>query len=152
MKTGIYSITSPSGKQYVGSAVNFDKRWRNHRQALLAGTHHNKPLSEAFNKYGMGGLVFAKLIICEVKDLLMYEQIAIDTLNPKLNVLRIAGSALGMKLSMEAREKIRYAATNISAETSERRSAAQRGKVLPASTRGKISAAKKGRPGKSTPH
>jgi hypothetical protein len=26
MNTGIYTITSPSGNQYVGSAVNFKKR------------------------------------------------------------------------------------------------------------------------------
>lgn len=150
MNTGIYLITTPSGKQYVGSAVNFIRRWTNHRNELIAGTHHNKPLLSAFMKYGMAGLTFEKLIVCEKKDLLLYEQIAIDTLNPRLNVLRIAGSALGMKLTLEAREKIRFAASHISAETSARRSAAQTGRVMPAATREKISKAKAGVQGK--PH
>lgn len=44
MNCGVYTITSPSGKQYVGSAIVFYKRWSAHRRALEMGRHENKRL------------------------------------------------------------------------------------------------------------
>ena len=97
MNCGIYTITSPSGKLYLGSAVNFTDRWNLHLSNLRTNTHHNKPLQRAFDKYGEDGLVFKKLLICEKKDLLIYEQRAMDILRPEYNIAKIAGSLLGTK-------------------------------------------------------
>jgi len=105
MDCGIYTITSPSGGQYVGSALSFERRWRDHRSDLRCGKHHNEPLQKAFIKYGESGLVFTKLLCCAPQDLLMYEQMAIDTLDPKYNICRIAGSPLGVKHSPETNAK-----------------------------------------------
>jgi group I intron endonuclease len=95
--TGIYTITSPSGNFYVGSAVSFKKRWRIHLLHLRRGTHHSKPLQNAFNKYGESGMRFDKVALCPVTDLIAIEQRFIDALSPRYNVAPRAGSVLGMK-------------------------------------------------------
>lgn len=119
MKTGIYKITSPSGNFYIGSAVKFAKRWCAHKRDLACGKHHSNALQSACYKYGVGALKFEKLLVCNKKDLLMFEQRAIDILNPKYNMYRTAGSALGHSPSIETRLKL---------------SAANKGRVPPQST------------------
>lgn len=104
MNSGIYTITAPSGRFYVGSAVHFDRRWRVHLHRLRAGTHHNKPLQAAWSKYG-DKLVFKPIIICSQKDTVFYEQRAIDGLNPQMNVCRVAGKTLGYVHTDETKEK-----------------------------------------------
>lgn len=108
-KSGIYTITSPSGKQYVGSAVDFDRRWRLHLRQLRNGIHHSHVLQMAFKKYGESGLRFSVLLICQKENLLMHEQLAIDTLDPAYNICRIAGSSLGVKRRAETRAKVSLA-------------------------------------------
>lgn len=57
---GVYTITSPSGKKYVGmtAAQSFKDRWKQHKK-LLRGNHHIcAGLQNAFNKYGFEGLSF----------------------------------------------------------------------------------------------
>lgn len=130
MTGGIYTITTPSGKQYVGSAVSFSKRWSRHRKDLEKGIHSNFKLQKSFNKYGMEGLRFEILMICGPERLLDLEQIAIDTLRPKHNILLVAGSPLGTRQSEETKAK---------------RSAALKGRVVSAETRAKISKALSGR-------
>jgi group I intron endonuclease len=95
--SGIYIITSTSGKFYVGSAVNLYKRWALHRTHLKKGEHHCKPLQHAYQKYGLEGLAFKVLFICKKEDLLWYEQRTIDTLHPQYNTCLVAGSRLGQK-------------------------------------------------------
>ena len=101
--SGIYLITSLSGKKYVGSAVDIAARWRCHKSCLERKIHANIILQNAWNKYGSDGLTFSILLICSPDDLLLYEQLAIDTINPYYNISRVAGSALGVKWSHEAR-------------------------------------------------
>lgn len=102
---GIYTITTPSGKFYVGSASNFSERFRVHRHRLRSGKHHCLPLQNAFHKYDLDGLKFEILLVCDKKDLLMYEQRAIDTLNPQYNACRVAGNRAGHTPSIETRKK-----------------------------------------------
>lgn len=106
MCAGVYAITTPSGAAYVGSAVNFDRRWKQHLLHLRSGKHHNYPLQRAYLKYGEEALSFSKLLICGEDNLLMYEQIAIDAINPEYNICKVAGSKLGSKLSAETRLKM----------------------------------------------
>ena len=41
-KSGIYKIVNLiNGKVYIGSAVNFEKRWREHRRGLISKNHHS---------------------------------------------------------------------------------------------------------------
>ncbi|ARL91007.1 GIY-YIG nuclease family protein [Burkholderia pseudomallei] len=133
--TGAYKITSPSGNFYIGSAVSFVKRWRLHLLHLRRGSHHNKALQRAFDKYGESGLTFEKIALCPITDLLVVEQQFIDRLNPKYNICRVAGSVLGMK-------RAPFSDSHRAAM-----SASRKGKKLPplsAEARAKISAARRG--------
>lgn len=104
MSAGVYQIVAPSGRRYIGSAVNFDSRWRVHRHHLRKGTHHSMPLQAAWNKYG-SQLRFEKLLICNRENVVFYEQIAIDGLHPEMNVSPTAGNSLGYKHTPETKEK-----------------------------------------------
>lgn len=112
--TGIYTITSPSGNKYVGSAVSFKRRWATHLNQLRAGNHHSGPLQKAFAKYGEAALMFEKIALCPITDLIAVEQRFIDKLKPKYNRSPNAGSTQGLKLgphSEDHRSKIAKAHT-----------------------------------------
>lgn len=96
--TGVYCITnSINGKRYIGSAVSFRLRWKDHRLKLRYGKHHNIHLQRAYNKHGESALVFSKLALCPITDLLVVEQARIDSLKPEYNIAKVAGSRLGVK-------------------------------------------------------
>lgn len=98
MNTGIYVITNTAnGKQYVGSAVNFERRFRDHRRRFTNNSHPNPILSNAWKKYGEDCFKFSVLLICDSDHLLLYEQRAIDTIHPEYNICLTAGSMLGFK-------------------------------------------------------
>lgn len=147
--TGVYAITSPSGKQYIGSAMSFRKRWNEHRNQLRLGKHHNASLQKAFEKYGEESLIFSKIALCTVTDLLILEQRYIDRLQPAYNICKVAGSRLGTKQSAETLAKVSAAlrGRTMSAEAIEKRAAACRGQIrgpLSDSVRKKLSEALKG--------
>lgn len=104
---GIYTITSPSGKQYVGSAKSFKRRWRDHRRHLRNGAHHCAPLQAAFDKYG-DILRFDIVALVPVADLLAREQEQIDARewSELYNVCPQANSCEGRKRTSAAKEKI----------------------------------------------
>ena len=108
MASGIYKITNTiNGKVYVGSAVNFDTRWKEHIRELRKGTHHSSALQNAWNKYGEDNFEFSIIEECERtrKVLLGREQYWMDTLDSVAkgyNIAKTAGSQLGMKMSPEA--------------------------------------------------
>jgi group I intron endonuclease len=85
---GVYKITSPSGKFYIGSSVDIRKRWNEHRCRLAghAGGHHNQYLKNAAVKYGIDSLVFEVLELCARKDVREREQFYIDSLKPSYNL------------------------------------------------------------------
>ena len=111
-RSGIYKILcKPTGKVYVGSAVWLAKRKRHHREGLLAGTHHNRYLQKAWNKYGSDAFVFSILEYCEKKNLTEKEQCHIDLLKAAdhkygFNLQPKAYSNLGMVMPIKAREKL----------------------------------------------
>lgn len=135
MNSGVYEIVNTvNGKRYVGSAKDFAKRWSVHRSRLKAGSHHNRHLQSSWNKHGPSLFEFRKLLICAPEHLLHYEQIAIDAIQPELNVERVAGNSLGCIRTPETRAKIAAKAA---------------GRVCPprsAEHREKLSAAMKRRP------
>ncbi len=104
---GIYKITNlPTGRFYIGSAVDVDRRWKRHASDLNAQRHHNSKLQRAWNKYGQAAFTFE--LLEEVGDLailLEREQHYMDTLKPFYNINPKAGSALGYKHTDEAKRK-----------------------------------------------
>ena len=131
-RAGVYRITcTASGNTYVGSAVNLRKRTSKHHRDLRNGTHHNKYMQRSWARYG-DVFVAEILVVCGRDQLIDVEQRFIDALQPEFNATRVAGSFLGMHLSLEAREKI---------------SAANKGKTRTPEHCAKLSAAKKGKPG-----
>lgn len=102
--SGIYQIVNTvNGKKYIGSAVNFRKRWRLHISCLRNGTHHSKHLQAAWNKYGEEAFTFEKIMECAKEELLDYEQLCLDEENPEYNMALCATNPmLGRKHSEEA--------------------------------------------------
>ena len=77
IKSGIYCIMNvKNGKRYIGSSINIPVRWREHKRTLNLGTHVNKYLQHAWDKYGNQNFVF--YIVEEIntssrKELFEYE-------------------------------------------------------------------------------
>ena len=159
MNTGIYQITNlHNGKSYVGSAVSFRKRWKEHLRQLSNGDHHSTVMQRAWNKYGEAAFEFKKLLVCAKADLIWFEQRALDVLKPAYNICKVAGSVLGYRHTDEAKAAAAERAKGnthrrgrkespefcegakraramrkdgpLSAETKEKIAAAQRGRVL----------------------
>lgn len=158
MNTGIYQITNlQNGKCYVGSAVSFTKRWKEHVRQLSNGEHHSTVMQRAWNKYGEAAFQFKKLLVCAKADLIWYEQRAIDVLKPAYNICKVAGSVLGYRHTYEAKTAAAERARGNThrrgrtepKEVCERISAGRKGKgvgrVLSAETKAKIAAAHRGR-------
>jgi group I intron endonuclease len=140
--SGIYTITSPSGGQYVGSAVKIRNRWNGHKKALRKGTHKNAKLQNAWNKYGEAAMTFAVALICRPVDLLLYEQAFIDVKKPQYNICLVAGSSFGVKRSDEYRlaKSQKLKGVKQSAELVAARVAGLIGHVVSIETRAKIGA------------
>ena len=158
MNTGIYQITNlHNGKSYVGSAVSFRKRWKEHLRQLSNGDHHSTVLQRAWNKYGEAAFEFKKLLVCAKADLIWFEQRALDALKPAYNICKIAGSVLGYQHTDEAKAAAAERATGNTnrrgrkepEEVCARISAGRKGKgigrVFTEETKAKIAAAHKGR-------
>ena len=107
---GIYKIQNVvNGKCYIGSAKSFRTRFRKHKNVLVKNAHHSIKLQRAWNKHGKDAFIFQPIIFCEPKNLLFYEQQAIDVFNSYYdgyNATIKANSALGVKRSDETKAKI----------------------------------------------
>lgn len=113
MKSAIYAIRNIfNQKVYVGSAINYEDRWRRHEYSLRDGKHHSRHLQRSWNKYGKDNFVFEILeIVPEKEKLLETEQKWIDHHKSfdrefGYNISPTAGSSLGVKHSKEMRERV----------------------------------------------
>ena len=96
--SGVYQILCiPTGKIYIGSAVDLRARWYEHRWRLRRGDHWNVNLQSAWDQYGEANFEFSILGFMEVADLLRAEQEWIDRTgctrrDVGFNIATIAGS------------------------------------------------------------
>lgn len=136
-ESGVYKIVhSPSGKVYVGSAVNIDRRWREHKYQLENGRHRNQKLQRAWAKHGAKEFSFQVIEFCEKENLLAVEQGHMDMLDSVTNgynIVPTAGSNLGFKHSAETIAKISEA--NTGKEHPEEVKARMRGRIVSEETR-----------------
>ena len=100
---GIYIIKNKiTGRQYVGSTIDSDTRWRRHRNSLDKEIHHSRYLNHAWKKYGAEAFEF--LMVEEVIDrriLIEREQWWLDNIDSLYNMNRKAYSCLGYKWTSE---------------------------------------------------
>lgn len=141
MKSGIYEIVNTcGGKQYIGSAVNFSRRFANHRHFLNRGSHFNPHLQAAWKKYGKNSFVFSVIEYVSRESLISREQFWIDgydVVRTGYNMLPTAGSRLGMVSWIKGKKH--------SPETCAKISAANKGKRHSLETCQKMSDAMKGK-------
>ena len=94
MKTcGVYSITAPNGKQYIGSSSDITARWKQHRKQLSNVKHANVKLSNSVNKYGLANFKFEILDECSSENQFKLEQMYLDKFKPALNMSSLAALA-----------------------------------------------------------
>lgn len=89
MKIGIYKITSPEGRVYIGQSINIDKRFSDYLQ-LNTKTKRQPLLWESFLKHTPSAHVFEIIEFCEKVELNnreRYWQDFYDVLNGGLNSL-----------------------------------------------------------------
>ena len=103
----VYKIQNQNGMAYVGSAVDWDKRQREHRRKLTQNIHPNNFLQNAWNKYGAESFTFEIIEeLDNVQNLLHVEQKWIDAFEGKrYNICPTAGSSLGTKQSQATKDK-----------------------------------------------
>lgn len=108
---GIYQIRNMvTGRVYIGSSLNIEKRWKNHIYRLRNNSHDNRYLQNSWNKHSASNFEFSVLEHVEDREkLIMVEQKHLDTVNKKYNINTIAGrppSREGVSFSLEQREEI----------------------------------------------
>jgi group I intron endonuclease len=136
-----------NGRFYIGSAANPDRRWTVHKYLLAKDKHQNHHLQNAWNLYGPDAFSFFVVEDVPSKDsLLKREQDWLDAtqaVDRGYNILRVAGSTIGLKHSDETRAKM--SAYRHSDETKAKIGEARKGKVHSPETKAHFSATRKGR-------
>lgn len=107
--SGVYAlICMVTSKVYIGSSVKLGPRLLDYMQPAYLFSRPNSPLIKALVKYGNINFCFIILEICEPKEVLKREQYWIDLICPEYNLSPIAGSTLGVPVSVETRAKLRF--------------------------------------------
>ena len=95
MSMGIYKIEAPSGRFYIGSSTNVERRLCTHRRELLRGSHINSALRNAALKYGVDAMIFCQIASVPSRaDLRDVEQEMLDSMLPEYNISKNANCAL----------------------------------------------------------
>lgn len=146
--SGIYQIRNlVNGKRYIGSAVCFAKRWRQHRCELGKG-RHNPKLQNAWRKHGQQAFIFEIIeVVLDKGQLIEREQHYLSSLNPEYNVAVVAGSNFGVKWGDEVKKRMSSANKDVWTRPGHRQkmSDAHKGQRHTEEHRRKISAALLGR-------
>ena len=87
-KCGVYVIRcEPTGSRYVGASVHIVKRIREHFYRLEKGTHRNRRLRSAYEKYGKESFSTKVLLYCDPINLELYGKQIIEKLQPEFNIV-----------------------------------------------------------------
>jgi len=105
--SGVYQIRNLiNSKCYIGSSINIEGRFVEHRRKFRLCIHENIHLQRAWNKYGGDNFGFSILITCHPFMCIYYEQQFLGQWEPEYNICRVAGSRLGMKHFIKAKQKM----------------------------------------------
>lgn len=144
---GIYKITSPTGKVYIGQSIDIEKRFYNYRKIRCK---NQRILYNSFLKHGVESHVFEIIEECCVEELNtieryyqdLYSVIGSNGLNGRLvsckdrsgkltesHKIKISIANKGRKHTACAKLKIKESKMNISKETRMKMSISQTGKI-----------------------
>lgn len=113
----VYLFLHPSGKMYVGQAVDLYRRVRSHQSTLQRKVHPNRYLQAVYER---DGWVFEVVVLEQnlpVEDLTSTEQFWIDSLQVcdseyGYNLCPVAGSSLGHTWTLSAKAKENHTRAN----------------------------------------
>ena len=71
MSIGIYKITNPEGKIYIGQSINIEKRWKGYKNFHCKGQHK---LYNSLKKYGPENHTFEIIEECIMEELDIREE------------------------------------------------------------------------------
>lgn len=111
--TGIYKITSPSKRVYIGQSKNISERWKSYKYLLNKPYISQRKLANSFKKYGIGSHLFEVLEECTLEQLNekeLYWQNHYDTINKGLNSLTVKDGGIPQKMSKDTIERMRISA------------------------------------------
>ena len=112
---GIYKITSPSGKIYIGQSIDIEKRFKQYKYLKCKG---QIILHRSLKKYGVDKHKFEVLCECEISELNdkeryyqeLYSSIGLKGMNCQLvntfEEKRVFSEKTRMKMSISAKKKI----------------------------------------------
>ncbi len=104
---GIYKITNPKGKVYVGQSININKRFKDY--LILRNCKKQTKLYRSLNKYGVDNHKFEIVEECDLhllNERERYYQDLYNCLNNGLNCVLTKNNNLSGKLSEETKKKI----------------------------------------------
>jgi group I intron endonuclease len=105
---GIYKITNPNGKVYIGQSVNLEKRKKNYNK--LRDCKNQKKLYSSLVKYSFSDHIFEVIEECEVTKLNIrerYWQDYYNVLEEGLNLKLTKTDDRSGYLSQEVRDRMR---------------------------------------------
>lgn len=103
---GIYKITSPTGRVYIGESKDLKRRVRDYNRTLAVG--QNK-LERSLSKYGIEFHIFEVIELCNFEDLKCRERYWQDYYNSMYNGLNCVLTECGelkREISQEHRDRI----------------------------------------------
>lgn len=78
---GIYKIRNvENNKVYIGSSLNLDRRFTDHKYILRKNKHHSPILQRAWNKHGESNFEFSIIEYCSEEELISREQYWLNVL------------------------------------------------------------------------
>lgn len=143
---GIYKITSPSGRVYIGQSINIERRFYNYRRLECK---EQPILLRSLKKYGVDNHTFEVLIECEpsqLNDLERYYQDLYNVIESGLNCMLVKSSDRSGAHSKETKEKLKEARKHrvFSEETCRKISESHKGKKFSDEHKAKLSKVRKG--------
>jgi group I intron endonuclease len=92
--SGVYKISSADGYFYIGSTVNINNRWKEHKNKLLNDTHENTHIRNRFKKYNqLWRFEFLEETAADYEYILQREQHYLDLLFHDKKCMNINPSA-----------------------------------------------------------
>lgn len=146
--TGIYKITNPSGKVYIGQSIDIENRFKQHKRAFNLGS--GTKLYNSFLKYGYDNHSFEVISECTIEELNKKErfyQEQFDSVNKGLNLCYTTTEVEKGIVAEEVKNKISKSKTGTprSAEHNAKIKAAMTGKIWREETLSRRSKSMKGK-------